>query len=575
LPGMNPGLNVDDPRVVGAFRAALLHQGLLALLIFGLLGLAVLAVRRWVPREPGELRPAPVPAGRLVLMVGFGNLWLFDGFLQAQSKMALGLPSEVIEPVASSSPPWVQHLVNWAGTTWSYHPVQAAAAAVWIQVGLGIWLIAATRGGIGARLAGLAAAGWGLVVWVFGEAFGGIFTSGQSWLSGAPGAVLIYVIAGGLIALPDRFWQCGPAQSARAGRVILAGLGVFLGGMAVLQAWPGRGSWQGLLHGQLGTVAGMAESMTLTPQPGFLIDVLSSFASFDAAHGFAVNLFVVMALAVTGVVFAGAPFVRGGERVIRPVLIGFAALCLIVWVVIQDLGFLGGLGTDPNTMIPFILLAVSGYLALTRVPALATEGQPATAPALASLVKRLSIAGASSVLAVGGAVLIVLGAVPMAVAEASPNADPILADSIAGPATAVNYQAPGFVLAGPDGERVTLSSLRGRVVVLSFLSPACGTSCPPVTAEFTAAARLLGPAAGGIDFVVVRCAVPATAVLCLTGPSAQVERQYGSSAHHTYAYLIGKGGRVRRRFDLGIGPGSAATISSFAVLLAGAARQAS
>jgi len=43
------------------------------------------------------------------------------------------------------------------------------------------------------------------------------------------------------------------------------------------------------------------------------------------------------------------------------------------------------------------------------VPALATEGQPATAPALASLVKRLSIAGASSVLAVGGAVLIVLG----------------------------------------------------------------------------------------------------------------------------------------------------------------------
>jgi hypothetical protein len=35
-------------------------------------------------------------------------------------------------------------------------------------------------------------------------------------------------------------------------------------------------------------------------------------------------------------------------------------------VLIQDLGFLGGLGTDPNSMIPFVLLAAGGYLALTR-----------------------------------------------------------------------------------------------------------------------------------------------------------------------------------------------------------------
>jgi hypothetical protein len=41
-------------------------------------------------------------------------------------------------------------------------------------------------------------------------------------------------------------------------------------------------------------------------------------------------------------------------------------LCLADWVLIQDLGFLGGLGTDPNSMIPFVLLAAGGYLALTR-----------------------------------------------------------------------------------------------------------------------------------------------------------------------------------------------------------------
>ena len=90
--------------------------------------------------------PWPSPPGGRLLRIGFGLLWVFDGILQAQPKMAIGLPSQVIEPTAASSPHWVQHVVNWAGTTWSYHPMQAGAAAVWIQVGIGIWLLAAPRG---------------------------------------------------------------------------------------------------------------------------------------------------------------------------------------------------------------------------------------------------------------------------------------------------------------------------------------------------------------------------------------------------------------------------------------------
>jgi len=97
-----------------------------------------------------------------------------------------------MEPIAASSPRWVQHLVNWAGTTWSYHPIQAGASAVWIQAGIGLWLLAAPRGlGLSARLAGLASVVWGLIVWIFGESFGGIFAPGLTWLFGAPGAVLI------------------------------------------------------------------------------------------------------------------------------------------------------------------------------------------------------------------------------------------------------------------------------------------------------------------------------------------------------------------------------------------------
>jgi hypothetical protein len=92
----------------------------------------------------------------------------------------------------------------------------------------------------------------------------------------------------------------------------------------------------------------------------FLSGWVSAFAAFDEAHGFAVNLFVVVALTVIAVAF-----VSGRPRLIRPALAGFTVLCLADWILIQDLGFLGGLGTDPNSMIPFILLAAGGYLALT------------------------------------------------------------------------------------------------------------------------------------------------------------------------------------------------------------------
>jgi DNA replication protein DnaC len=87
---------------------------------------------------------------------------------------------------------------------------------VWIQAGIGLWLLAAPRGAA-SRLAGLTSAGWGLVVCVFGESFGGIFAPGLTWLFGAPGAALAYCAAGALVALPERSWRTPRlAERARA-----------------------------------------------------------------------------------------------------------------------------------------------------------------------------------------------------------------------------------------------------------------------------------------------------------------------------------------------------------------------
>jgi cytochrome oxidase Cu insertion factor (SCO1/SenC/PrrC family) len=610
---MNSGLNAGNPAVVAAFRTALLHQALTAVAIFAVLGLAWLSLRTF--RSAGVGRAAPArdhtraePAGRKLLAIGFGNLWLFDGFLQAQPKMALGLPSQVIEPTAAASPPWVQHVVNWGAASWSYHPMQAGAAAVWIQVGLGIWILAAPRG-LMSRLAGVVSVGWGLVVWVFGESFGGIFAPGLSWLSGAPGAVAVYVAAGVLLALPERAWR-----TPRPGGLTMAGLGLFLAGMAVLQAWPGRGSWQGAAHGQPGTLAGMALSMSLTPQPGFLSRWLAAFGAFDQAHGFAVNLVAVAALAAIGVAFGS-----GRPRLIRPALVAFGILCLADWVLVQDLGFLGGLGTDPGSMLPFILLAAAGYLALTRVGAVpqvqpaerdapASEAAAARArrwrPRPAELRERVVTAGAWMVAALGGAGLIVLGAVPMAIAQASPNADAILAQSIAGRPALRQFLAPGFTLTNQFGRPVTLAGLRGKVVLLTFINPACRTGCPPVWRELSQAVQLTGAGARQVAIVaIVLSQVPAPVAglaafdrrqhltgladwQYLTGTSGELERVWqaygitsqdlaaGPMSARATAYVIGQNGTVRAEYRTGPGPGTAAISSSFAVLFADATRQA-
>jgi len=621
VPGMNSGLSPADPTIVAAFRSALIHQWAIIVGIFLLLLLLYGATRSWVPASAParRLATAAEPRARRLLRIGFGILWAFDGILQAQPKMAAGMPSQVIEPTAANSPAWVQHLVNWGGTAWSYHPIEAGASAVWIQVGIGLWLIVAERGWW-SRAGGLASVGWGLVVWVFGESFGGIFAPGLTLLFGAPGAVLIYVVAGALIALPERAWR-----TSLIGRLMLAGVGAFFVGMAVLQAWPGRGFWQGTAGGQPGTLTSMVQSMAGTSQPHVLSSVVSAFGSFTAGHGFAVNLFAVIALAVLG-----AAFLSGRPRLVRAAVIAGTVFCLADWVLIEDFGFLGGLGTDPNSMIPFILLFTAGYLALTPLPSPQSAAAPAAEPAAgdatepaapspepapvpgrlrgllrpAALRESVATTSARSVVALGALGVIIVGAAPMAAGSANRNADPILAQALVGSTAPVDQPAPAFQLTSQDGRRVSLASLHGKVLLLTFLDPVCNTDCPVIAQEMKAAWTMLGPAGRHVDLVAIVAnptylstvftqafskqeglsAMPNW--LYLTGTLGQLRRVWGQygidvqnepagamSAHNDVAFVIDSSGHVRQELSDDPGPATSSTQSSFAVLLSGAAQQ--
>ncbi len=349
-------------------------------------------------------RDAPEPAARKAIRIGFGVLWLFDGILQAQPAMAAHFPAGILRPAAASSPPWVQTLVNFAGTNWSHYPVQTAAAAVWVEVGIGTWLLASPRT---ARLAGLMSAAWGIVVWIFGEALGGLLAPGQTWLFGAPGAVAGYVAAGLLLALPG--WT-----SRRRGQAMAAGTGLFLLGMAVLQAWPGRGFWQGRAGRGPGPLAALTSSMTQMSQPAWLSAPARAFIAFDQAHGFAVNLAAVTVLAVIGALFLSGGLMRSPGAA-RAGLIAFTAACLADWMLIQDFGFLGGLGTDPGSMPPMIVLATASYLALTRQPAAEPAAQPDSP--LATLRERVAGLSFRSLVAACAIATIILGVVPLAGAQ--------------------------------------------------------------------------------------------------------------------------------------------------------------
>jgi cytochrome oxidase Cu insertion factor (SCO1/SenC/PrrC family) len=209
------------------------------------------------------------------------------------------------------------------------------------------------------------------------------------------------------------------------------------------------------------------------------------------------------------------------------------------------------------------------------------------------------------VAAAGALAVIVLGAAPMAAAAADRTADPILALAIAGDSSRLDLPAPGFSLTDQAGRTVSLDSLRGKVVLMTFLDPVCTTDCPIIAQELKQAGRMLGAQAARVELVAVVANPTYRSVaftrafdrqeglasvpnwLYLTGSLGQLRpvwRHYGvevenlpagaMAAHNDLAVVIDPAGRIRQELDADPGPATSGTQSSFSVLLSQYARQA-
>jgi hypothetical protein len=135
------------------------------------------------------------------LQVALGILWLFDGGLQFQPFMfSRSFPMQVIEPAAAGQPRIVAVSILGTAHLMSHHLALYNSGAATIQILIGVGLLFPRM----VKPALLASFGWALGVRAFGEGFGLLLTGQASPLTGAPGAVLLYMLAGLLI------WPAGP-----------------------------------------------------------------------------------------------------------------------------------------------------------------------------------------------------------------------------------------------------------------------------------------------------------------------------------------------------------------------------
>ena len=290
---------------------------------------------------------ASVPSGpdkaRRALLLGLGGLWLLDGLLQMQPYMfTMNLIAQVLRPVAAGQPWWLARLIDWSIALVTPHLPVFNWAIVLLQIMIGLSLWSGRRSLVTAGL--WLSIAWGLAVWVFGEGIGGLLTDSPTFLSGAPGSVLLYVVSAVLLLLPEDRWYLGPARRFDVA-TLAVGLNLYLA--ALLEIRPMFWTNSGL--------TGILGSQLAAPQPTWLRTSLATTMSalrLDPAlfNGILIALFLVCATLL----------------LLRPersgsVWLAFALLAFVWWLG-QDVGMLfSGQATDPNSAPVLILLLYAGW----------------------------------------------------------------------------------------------------------------------------------------------------------------------------------------------------------------------
>jgi hypothetical protein len=288
------------------------------------------------------------------IQIALGVLWLLDGLFQFKSFMYThAIVSEVFGPAAEKQ--W--SIVG--GPMKTFDSFYGHDLTLWntlsgeIQIAIGLGLILSRRT---VRPALLVSFAWALVVWWFGEGFGGLTsTTLPSPLMGAPGAVIIYAIIGLLVYPTSKQEGRSPAD-----------LGP-LGDRGGLWAWSGlwalsAGLWLVNVNRAQGATHEMIKAMAAA-SPHWLAGFQSSIGGHAQGHG--TTIAVVLAILSVAVAIGVWTPLRW------PALAIGIMLSLAYWVLGQDLGgpFWAEGATDFNAGPLFVLLALALFPVAQIAPA--------------------------------------------------------------------------------------------------------------------------------------------------------------------------------------------------------------
>jgi cytochrome oxidase Cu insertion factor (SCO1/SenC/PrrC family)/thiol-disulfide isomerase/thioredoxin len=169
-----------------------------------------------------------------------------------------------------------------------------------------------------------------------------------------------------------------------------------------------------------------------------------------------------------------------------------------------------------------------------------------------------------------------IGAILTGGSSSSPAGAALAANPDLDPGTPLSKPAPNFTLTDQFGRQVSLSSFRGKVVILAFNDSHCTTVCPLTTTAMVDAKRYLGAAGDRVQLLGIDANPQATAVSdvraysrdhgmlyqwrFLTGSPPQLKRvwhaygidveiQHGLIDHTPALYVIDPAGTLRRLYE--------------------------
>ena len=269
------------------------------------------------------------------IMFILGVLWIVDGVLQLQpASFTATFADDILAPNLLGQPAAITSIINFGVQFFNMNPFVANLAAAVLQLFIGFALVLPFKRTLKVFALYLSIA-WALIVWVFGEGLGNIFTGNASFYTGAPGSVLLYLILTVFLLYPKKF---------TAKRLPIVAGAVFLFG-ALLQLLPTFWSASGVE-----SVFSLAASDSIEAIAG-PAGMISNLASEAPVIG---NAVLVLLL----VVFGGLSLFRPS----RIVAVSVGVFLILIWWFGQDFGgiltYPASTATDPNSaivLIPFLI----------------------------------------------------------------------------------------------------------------------------------------------------------------------------------------------------------------------------